>query len=357
MVTQLGKGVKLQKAEKALAKADDLVDGEIVHYYAKCKNLSPMIDAVVVTNARIMGLQTLQGLKYRAPFSEVVAARYNQKKGTVEVTTTDGQVMTFKVHSDDVPTIQHHLEQGRHTPAPNDVTAALTALGEAASSVLGTTGASHEEYKAAKKTHEEESKSAKKARKEELEEQRAQEKAVEQAATAAKVGKLVASGNFGTKTVKIYQNGFIQIGLFASKAPYERLHSIEASADVGKKTGIGRVVVAVPTQGLNLLTSNKRGDVYLTIVTNRKTHVLHDEPPTTSKVKASKKLEAAGNAVIRSVATAPDAAANAESGPASSGRAERSVPDRLRELKAMQAEGLISMDEFQQQRAKLLDSL
>jgi hypothetical protein len=63
MGMQVGKGVKVEQAEKALAKAGSLVDGESVWFYAKCyanssNHFWSLIDAVVVTNARIMGLST-----------------------------------------------------------------------------------------------------------------------------------------------------------------------------------------------------------------------------------------------------------------------------------------------------------
>jgi hypothetical protein len=362
MQLQVGKGVKVEKAEKALAKAGGLVEGESVWFYAKCNQFRPMIDAVVVTNARVMGLSTIEGYKYRALVPQVIEMQYDEKKGTVEVTTTDGQVMTFKsVPSEDVPAIRHYFEFAREHPAPQHVIDALTQLGAGGSSVLATAGSSREDYKVAKKALKEElanqraaERATEKARKQELNRQRAEEQAAEQAAREAEAGQLVESGAFATKTVKIYGNGFVRVqNLFSSSAQYERLLSIEASANVGKKSALGRGAGAVMTGGINLLGSKQRGDVYLTIVTDRKTHVLHEDPPTVRGMKESKKLEAAGNAVIRDVA-APDGSVDAQPDHASPGA---TLAERLRQLNTMRDEGLVSTDEFEQLRTKLLDSL
>lgn len=106
-----------------------------------------------------------------------------------------------------------------------------------------------------------------------------------------------------------------------------------------------------------MLGSNKRGDVYLTIVTDTKTHVLHEDPPTAHGMKASKRLEAAGAAVIRGVG-APNTVAEAGSGQGgSSNSAGVIVAERLRQLTTMRDEGLVSAEEFERLRAKLLDSL
>lgn len=87
--------------------------------------------------------------------------------------------------------------------------------------------------------------------------------------------------------------------LGAGKSAYERLLAIEATSDVSKKTGLGRGTAAVATLGVNLIvTSNRRGDAYLTIRTDRKTHVLHVDSPSASDLKSAKGLEVAGRSLI-----------------------------------------------------------
>ena len=84
-----------------------------------------------------------------------------------------------------------------------------------------------------------------------------------------RAGSRVHSGNFGGKTVEVYSNGYVRVALFMrDSVPFQKLLSIEYSGDIQKKTGIGRAGTAVLTGGANLLlTPNKRGDVYLNVVT------------------------------------------------------------------------------------------
>jgi hypothetical protein len=149
---QVGKGVKTEKEERALSKARGLVDGEVVWFYAKCNNFRPMIDAIVVTNARVLGLSTIEGFKYKAPVSQITATDGDPKKGTVQVATTDGQVMTFKsVPSEDVSAVEYYVDYARANPAPANVTDAIGELGAAGTSVLAAVGATPTDFKAAKK--------------------------------------------------------------------------------------------------------------------------------------------------------------------------------------------------------------
>jgi hypothetical protein len=67
-------------------------------------------------------------------------------------------------------------------------------------------------------------------------------------------GELVIESVCAGKTVRMYSKGYVRIsGFFGSNVPYEKLLGISASADIAKKTVIGRGVVAVATLGSNLL--------------------------------------------------------------------------------------------------------
>lgn len=348
---QVGTGIKADKAEKVIGKyAGDLVEGEDVWFYAKCNNFRPMVNTIVITNVRVLGLAANEGYKYKAPVRDIVSAEFHPKKKTVHIVTTDGQEMIFKsVPSEDVPSVEHYLNYARTNPAPPAVVEALVARGSAATSVLAAAGETKDDFKAAKK------------------QQKVRAKADQQAAEEALAGRQVASEVFGGKTVKIYQKGYVRVGMFG-KGPLEQLTSIEASSDVTKKTGVGRTAMAAMTLGANLATSNKRGDVYLTIVTDRTTHVLHEDPPTDRNLKASKTLEGAGRGVLQ---TQPDPLADAYSAPpaADSGHPAGNAPqvaspvpgagslaDKLRELSAMRDDGLISAEEYESMRAKLLEA-
>ena len=162
-------------------------------------------------------------------------------------------------------------------------------------------------------------------------------------------GAEVARANFANKTITIRQRGYVSVGgMFSASSNYERLISIEASGDVSKKSGAGRGVGAVMTGGLNLLGSNKRGDVYLTIVTDSQTYALREDPPTASNMKSSKKLEAAGNAILKTLA----ASQSQEPAAGTPG-----VRERLSELNDLLADGLITQEEFDRKRMALIDEL
>lgn len=187
--------------------------------------------------------------------------------------------------------------------------------------------------------------------------QQAREERVAEAAARAheeleRYGTEVASGVFGGKTVRIYDKGYVAIaGLFGGGATTHRLLSIEASSDVTKKSGTGRAAAAMMTGGLNLLGSNKRGDVYLTIVTEQQTHVLRETPPTATNMATSKKLDAAGNSVIQAVSDA--SATRAEQGADTAAGAR----ERMLGLRTLLHDGLITQEEYDEKRQKLLDDL
>lgn len=167
-------------------------------------------------------------------------------------------------------------------------------------------------------------------------------------------GREVESGTFASKTIRIYELGFVRVtGLFerSDNVIPRRLISIEASADVGKKSGVGRTVGAAMTGGFSLLGSNKRGDVYLTIVTDGQTYALHETPPTERNMKTSKKLEAVGNSVMRQREQAGTPKNT------SSGGQPASTRERLVELKSLLDDGLISQQEFDEKRRVLLNGI
>lgn len=178
-------------------------------------------------------------------------------------------------------------------------------------------------------------------------EQRKAEKAERKAAQAeleAQLGPVVAQELFTTKMVTIYQNGFVKVrGLLGGSA--ERLLSISATSDITKKTGLGRAAGAVATGGLNLLSPNKRGDVYLVIVTDKTTHTLHTDTPTANDLKNAKTLEAAGLTVIAQHEAPAAAAASLEA---------KSPAAQIREMKALLDDGVISQEEFDKFKANLI---
>ncbi|GAT68818.1 hypothetical protein PS9374_04483 [Planomonospora sphaerica] len=170
----------------------------------------------------------------------------------------------------------------------------------------------------------------------------------------AKFGREVAREAFGGKVIAVHERGFVKIGGVFQEGTFERLVAIEASADVGKKSGLGRGVAAAMTMGVNLLGSNKRGDVYLTLVTDSQTYALREAPPTAGNMTRSKKLEAAGNSVLRAGAGTGN---RVSSGARKASSGGTGVRERMNELKKLLAEGLITEDEFEQKRKSLLNEL
>lgn len=295
-------------------------------------------------------------MEVQGPLDAPLGVEYDAKKGSVALTTVDHQTLTFKaINSGDVVLVEQQLETLRMNPAPSAVKEAVAALGLAGSSVLNLQGTMPEDHKAAKQAY-----------KQGLKEHKAEAKAAARDAAEAKraaarevAGDLVLSDTFSTKTVEIYQNGFVRVGGLLGvmpDTPYERLLSIEATSDVTKKTAVGRGIGAVATGGINLAFTNKRGDVYLVIVTDRTTRALHVEAPNKWDLTSSKKLEAAGNAVIAQ-AEAAAATGDAAAAPSPPEGAALDVPEKLRQLNTMRDEGLVTDDEFVRLRADVLKSI
>ena len=127
----------------------------------------------------------------------------------------------------------------------------------------------------------------------------------------------------------------MRVALFMREAvPFQRLVSIEYSGDIQKKTGIGRAGTAVLTGGANLLlTPNKRGDVYLNIVTEGDVYVLRASPPTVLNITAAQGIAAAGEGVLKRVRASFDKPAGSAN-PTSSAPAEKECPYCAETIKA-----------------------
>jgi hypothetical protein len=188
-------------------------------------------------------------------------------------------------------------------------------------------------------------------------------KRIEQEKQAAKLaddpiyvqcGRCVAEGTVAGKRVKIYEKGYVQVGLFKLGAP-EKLVGITASDMSSQKTALGRGVVGVATLGANIMfTPNKRGSLYLVIVTDRKTHNLTMTPPTNSDLKAMHKLEAAGRAVLASLAVEASAAAVPAAATPAVAPNEANLAAQLTSLAQLHSTGALTDDEFATAKQRLL---
>lgn len=178
-----------------------------------------------------------------------------------------------------------------------------------------------------------------------------------------KYGKLMTDAVCAGKSVRLYEKGYVRVGgaIFRSGAAFERLLGISGSADVAKKTGLGRVAGFALTGGLNvMLTPNKRGDLYLTIVTDVKTHTLHMSPPTKSDMQALHKIVATGESILERLKSSPETSSydpSQQSAAENSNRLgqEEDILSRLKKLGELHASGVISDDEFAKLKSRIID--
>jgi hypothetical protein len=179
------------------------------------------------------------------------------------------------------------------------------------------------------------------------------------------LGRKLASEMFANRSITIYENGYVKVRGLTGGRP-ERLLQIVSSADVTKKSGVGRAVGAVASAGWSVLGSNKRGDVYLVIVTNKTTHTLHTDMPYAHDIRSARTLEAAGLAAIATAQaslmanTSGSTAAHLPPPPATnpvSGTAAAPSPDlsaQLASLAKMHQAGELSNEEFAAAKARVL---
>jgi Short C-terminal domain len=193
--------------------------------------------------------------------------------------------------------------------------------------------------------------------------QREASKANNSAQVSEQCGSPVISHRFGSSYITIYQKGYVQVkGMFGlATSPPEKLVAIQYSADVQKKTGLGRAAGAVLTNGLNLFVSpNRRGDIYLTIVTETATHPLKVDPPTASDMASAQALEAAGNAVLEALARESQSRKKVAKKPKTSEKTEKSpkksddLADQLSQLAKLHQKGVLTDQEFASAKKKLL---
>ncbi len=177
-----------------------------------------------------------------------------------------------------------------------------------------------------------------------------------------KYGRLISDEAFFGKRIRLYSKGFVRVGL-TKNAPYEKLLGISGSADVSKKTALGRGIVAGLTMGTNLVVSpNKRGDVYLTIVTDRKTHALHQSPPGVKDIQAMHQLVTAGEAILKSQSISTyiqpvQSGSMAEKDSKEPGSSVEDLLAGLQQLGDLHAAGVVSDDEFSQLKEKIMGGL
>lgn len=178
---------------------------------------------------------------------------------------------------------------------------------------------------------------------------KAAEKA-EEATIKAALGKCALDTRFNLKRIRIYQGGYVQIG---NQSP-ERLLGISGQADISSKTGLGRTAGSIGFMAItllppiNLLGPSVRGDLMLTIVTDKETHVIHTRTPMSEDLKALRALDATGNSILGVLNSAAETTTYSRSSVSSD------VSDQLIKLGELKANGIVTDEEFAAAKAKLL---
>ena len=171
-------------------------------------------------------------------------------------------------------------------------------------------------------------------------------------------GGKVLDENFGTRRVRLYEKGYVRVTMLAlGGGSFEKIIKVAGEANVQSKTGVGRFAAGVLTLGANtLVTSNKRGGVYLTIVTDLKTHQLKADASivgSESDIKAMYKIVNTAESLLASqdAAVAPDASSGIA--PVNLGTPP-DLGNELEKLSNLFSKGLITSEEFATAKAKLL---
>ena len=163
-------------------------------------------------------------------------------------------------------------------------------------------------------------------------------------------GTVVANESFGLYRVRIFSDGYIQIskGLGLFKGSVEKLLEIEGESQLTKKSGLGRGLAGIVTLGKNQLAPNQRGNLIMTITTDKVVHVLIEDFPKDIYIKSMHKLVAVGKSVIKKGASS-EATATARDSSLS-----QTLAQQIRELSELKDAGVISEKEFESAKQKLL---
>lgn len=163
-----------------------------------------------------------------------------------------------------------------------------------------------------------------------------------------KYGKQLARGSIGEKAVELFEGGYVRVLTLRGyvtmvPGPFEKLISIDGSdRSVQKKSAAGRAAGFVVTGGLNMLASNIRGDVILTVVTDKTVHTLSTQVPSNSNLESLHRLLAVGRSILSS---------HQENG---NGTVVASVAEQIEKLAALYQSGALTDEEFQRAKQQAL---
>ena len=336
---QLGKGIKETAAEKLVSKAKpDLLEGEVVVLICKCNNFKPMVDRILLTNMRILAASAADAkVKFSAGRDELVdvAVESGWAGTTLAITQPDGTITVFKsLDETDAEALRTQLDSvGTDAQPPPAADSAERGVSDGAadpeageqSGALARVGATMKRAYS--------------------EAQAASTQLAE--SNAANHGAIVKKGQFGLKTVEIYDAGYVRVGLLLTqKSQFEKLKSINFSLQVQDRSGVGHLWAS---GGLG---SREKRVLLLTIATDKQIHTLSTEGEMgRSEDKLGLALEAAGNSVLADLNREPAPTVITQAAP------QATVGERLRQIADLHQEGVLSDEEFAAAKAKLLQQL
>lgn len=166
-------------------------------------------------------------------------------------------------------------------------------------------------------------------------------KAEAERAHREKYGKPIASGAFGWTLVEVFKTGHVRI----SGGATQELYGIEFTDLSRRKNQIGRVVGFLGTGGLNMATSTRKGEAYLSISTPSGVRALKTSEARPSDIETANKLVAASKAVA--------GRANAEQATQSPVSDDLSI--QLQRLDELKKTGGLTDEEFSAAKRKLLE--
>jgi hypothetical protein len=163
-------------------------------------------------------------------------------------------------------------------------------------------------------------------------------------------GGVAAQGGFGSKIITIYKNGFIQINknLGFTTGNIEKLIQIDGDSQIWKKTGLGRAAASVITLGMNRAAPNQRGNLTLTITTDREVYVFLEEMPYPHYIKAMHELVNAGKAAIELRDKKEGKKTTSETS------SVKSLGEQINKLVQLKESGVLTEAEFESAKTKLL---
>lgn len=183
----------------------------------------------------------------------------------------------------------------------------------------------------------------KKTQRAEAKEKKKEAERARKAEEKANYGREVLSEMVGLKTVKFYEKGFVKVGMLAD---FEELTGIEGSADnLQKKSAAGRTAGFVFTGGLNMLGSNKRGDLLITITTKKDVHTLHVDAPYEHDLKSHHRIVSVGKSLLESSKSQENQGTTALA---------PSMSDEIGKLSALKDAGVLTEEEFTEAKKRLL---